>query len=234
MNRRRLWRGVGALLLAVIPTVLAPWVSAKMEGRALSGAPGILLFWQNAIHHTFDFETWQAALFMLGAAGLLVGLSVYRKSHTKTGLSIVVLDSPLPKWSIGAYGRTPVMFVHFRAQLAHTGAHSLKVVKVYLAGTKCVASFPPIVVAGPYDEPVQVHTGVRPILSNGRQEFTRRAVLVDQFGHKHQTEPIHFQPSPNPIHHPQAAIGCHFCGQPVAMEDLAESAALFAHKKCVR
>lgn len=46
-------------------------------------------------------------------------------------------------------GKTPAMFVHFHAQLAHTGPHSLKIVKVYLKGADSVASFPPIVVAGP-------------------------------------------------------------------------------------
>ncbi|MGB8477742.1 MAG: hypothetical protein WCE63_02740 [Acidobacteriaceae bacterium] len=236
MNWRKFWQGVGALLLALVPAIVAPWVGAKMEGLPLNGLPGILLFWNTAIQHKFSFETWQAALFLLSIVCLALIFRRYRKrqAKAKVGLNIVVIDSPPPSWYIGAVGKVPTMYVHFHAQLAHTGPRALRIVKIYLKGTDCVASFPPIVVTGSDDESVQVHTGVRPILSNNRQGFTRRAILVDQFGNKHQTEPICFQPSANPIPHALTPMGCHFCGQPVAMKDLAESAALFAHKKCVR
>ena len=234
MNWRKFWQVVGALLVALIPTVAAPWANAVMTGAPLNGVPGIVRFWKATIHHSFGFELWQAVVSLAVVVSLVFAFRAYRKRHSKTGLSIVVLSSPAPRWSIGANGKTPVMFVHFHAQLAHTCAHALKIVKIYLKGTECVASFPPILVAGPYDESVSVHTGVRPILSKGQQRFTRRAILVDQFGDKHRTEPICFQPSANPIPYALTAIGCHFCGQPVAMEDLAESAAVFAHRKCVR
>jgi hypothetical protein len=234
MNWHKFRQGLGALALALIPTVVAPWVNAVATSTPLNGVPGIVRFWNGVIHRNLSFELWQAVVILAAIAGFVFAARAYRKRHTKTSLSIVVMSLPPPQWNIGAYGKTPVMFTNFQAQLAHTGPHSLKIVKVYLKGTKCVASFPSFVVAGPYDEPVQIHTGVRPILSNGKKRFTRRVILVDQFGNKHQTEPICFESSPSPVPHALTPMGCHFCGQPVAMEDLAESASLFAHKSCVR
>lgn len=234
MNWRKFWQWVGALLLALIPVLVAPWVNAAATGTPLNGVSGIVRFWKAAIHRPFGFELWQAVVFLAVVASLALAFRAYGKRHSKTGLSIVVLSSPPPRWSIGAHGRTPVMFVHFRAQLAHTGPHALRIVEVYLQGTDCMASLGETVVTGPYDAPVTVHTGVRPILSDGHKTFARRAILVDQFGRKHRTEPIRFQPGPNPIPHALTALSCHFCGQPVAVEDLAESAALFAHRKCIR
>jgi len=234
MNWRKIWNWVGALLLALIPVLVAPWVNAAATGTPLNGVPGIARFWKAAIHRSLHFELWQVVVFLAVVAALALAFRAYGKRRSKTGLSIVVLSSPPPRWTIGAYAKTPVMFVHFHAQFAHREPHALRIVKIYLKGTECVAGFPEIVVTGPHDESVTVHTGVRPILSKPQKSFVRRAILVDQFGHKHRTEPICFEPGPNPIPHALTALSCHFCGQPVAMEDLAESAALFAHRKCVR
>jgi hypothetical protein len=236
MNWRKFWHGVGVLLLALIPTVVAPWVDAEMKGIPLNGMPGIARFWLAAARRSFSFELWQVILFVTAVTAVASALSIrmVKSRRSKPGLSIVILNSPAPSWSIGANGQMPVMFVHFYAQLAHTGPHALRLVKVYLKGTDSVVSFPPIVVTGPYDDAAQIHTGVRPILVNGRRAFTRHAIFVDQFGNRYRTDPICFQPSANPIPHALTAMRCHFCGEPVAMEELAESAALYAHKGCVR
>jgi hypothetical protein len=133
--------------------------------------------------------------------------------------------------------QTPVMTVSFRAQLAHTGKHSLKIVKGYLEGTECVIFYSDLIVAGPYDEAVMVHFGVRPIIARDGEAITRRIVLVDQFGNAHRTKRIRIEPGRHPVPNPLQAgnpIQCWFCRKTIALEDLAETSAVPAHRTCIK
>jgi hypothetical protein len=224
------------LFVAGIGWFAAPYVKSKMEGTPLNGVPGILLFWKRTLAQPLPLWVVVAAI-GITAVVLTVVLRKRGGSNTKTFLSVVILPTPPPRWSIGAMGTVPYLSVHFHARLAHRADHSLEIVKGYLKGTESVAPFLPLTVAGPYDPSVMVHIGVRPILVKDGQSFTRRVEFVDQFGKKHPTEPITFNPSrPHPHGFGQAGvqINCLICGKSIAMEDLSETAAFPVHKRCVK
>jgi hypothetical protein len=157
----------------------------------------------------------------------------------KTALSIIVLTAPEPKWHIGANGKEPMLNLTIHANLAHNSDVPLKIVQAYLKGTKPYGVFFPFIVAGPYDEPSIIHFSVRPIIVKGVDKLTRRVVLVDQFGGQHVTAPVTFSTVPvepwrRGMTDANPTIKCHICGQPISMMDLHESAAIPAHKQCVK
>jgi len=154
-------------------------------------------------------------------------------------LSVIVLTAPEPKWHVGAMGKEPVLCLTIHANLAHKSDIPLKIVQAYLKGTKPVGVFMPFIVAGPYDEPSIIHFSVRPIIVEGLNKLTRKVVLVDQFGNEHVTKPVTFSTVPvepwrRGLTEEEQTIKCHICHKPVSMMDLHESAAIPAHKSCVR
>jgi hypothetical protein len=105
-----------------------------------------------------------------------------KKGISKADLRVVVLPTPEPRWGIGAMKNVPYLSIHFHARLAHQENYSLEIVKAYLEGRTCVAPFPPVVVAGPYDPSTMIHFGLHPILVEDGESVTRRVILIDQFG----------------------------------------------------
>lgn len=157
----------------------------------------------------------------------------------KVSLSVIVSTAPEPKWHIGAMGKTPMLNLTIHANLAHKSEESVKIVQGYLKGTKPVGVFFSFFVAGPYDPPSVIHFSVRPIIVKGLDKLTRRVVLVDQFGGKHITRPVTFstvtvEPYRRGMLDESSTIKCHVCDQPVSMTDLHESAAMAAHKSCIK
>jgi hypothetical protein len=157
----------------------------------------------------------------------------------KTVLSVVVLTAPEPKWHVGAMGKEPMLNLTIHANLAHKSEVSLKIVQVYLKGTKPCGVFFPLFVTGPYDEPSIIHLSVRPVIVKGLDKLTRRIVLVDQFGGEHVTAPVTFStvpvdPARRGVTAENPTIKCHVCDQPVSMMELHESAAIPAHKRCIK
>jgi len=224
------------LIVAAIGWFAAPYVKAKMEGTPLNGMPGILSFWKRVLTQPVPLALLLAAIGVT-AVVLTLLLGKRRMSAEKPTLSVVILPTPPPRWSIGAMATVPFLSLHFHARLAHRAGQSLEIVKGYLKGTECVAPFMPLIVAGAFDPSTMIHIGVRPILVRDGESFTRRVVLIDQFGTKHVTEPITFFPSkPHPHGFSQAGtpINCLICGKTIAMEDLSDSAAIPVHKACVK
>jgi hypothetical protein len=177
------------------------------------------------------------ALVVLVAVALTLFMRKWRGNNTKHDLSVVVLPTPPPRWSIGAMKDVPYLSLHFHARLAHTHEHPLEIVNGYLEGTEGVAPFPPLFVSGRFDGSTMIHLGVRPILADSGNGISRRVVLIDQFGKKHRTNKLTFRESqqPNTRFGPNlSAIACFFCGKSIAMEELHESAAIPAHKNCVK
>ena len=133
----------------------------------------------------------------------------------------------------------PTLNLTIHANLAHKSDESVKIVQAYLKGTKPFGVFFPFIVAGPYDEPSLIHFSVRPVIVKGLNKLTRRVVLVDQFGGKHVTEPVTFstiavEPWRRGMADAGSTLKCHVCDQPISMMELHESAAMPAHKKCVK
>jgi hypothetical protein len=158
---------------------------------------------------------------------------------TKTALSIIVLTAPQPKWHIGAMAREPMLHLSMHANLAHKSDVSLIIVQAYLKGTKPCGPFFPITVAGPYDGPSMIHFMVRPIIVTGLDKLTRRAVLVDQFGAKHVTEPVTFSTVPiepwrRGMRDESQTIKCFICDEQISMIELHETAAFPAHRRCIK
>jgi hypothetical protein len=83
-----------------------------------------------------------------------------KKGISKADLRVVVLPTPEPRCGIGAMKNVPYLSIHFHARLAHQENYSLEIVKAYLEGRTCVAPFPPVVVAGPYDPSTMIHFGL--------------------------------------------------------------------------
>jgi hypothetical protein len=157
----------------------------------------------------------------------------------KTALSVIVLTAPEPKWHIGAKGKEPMLNLTIHVNLAHTSDIPLKIVQAYLKGTKPYGVFFQFIVGGPYDEPSIIHFYVRPIIVKGLDKLTRRVVLVDQFGGEHVTAPVTFSTIPvepwrRGVTDASQTLKCHICDQPISMMDLHESAAIPAHKRCIR
>jgi hypothetical protein len=155
-------------------------------------------------------------------------------SSSKADLRIVVLPTPEPRWGIGAMKDVPFMSIHFHARLAHRENYSLEIVKAYLEGATCVAPFPSIVVAGPYDPSTMMHFGIRPILVKDGESVTRRVVLIDQFGNKHLTGKITFESATAQAERFGPAPTCFFCRGAIAVEDLHRAGEVPAHKRCVK
>jgi hypothetical protein len=171
--------------------------------------------------------------------GLRRAVGMAPAQSKKMSLSVIVLTAPEPKWHIGAMGKTPMLNLTIHANLAHKSEESVKIVQAYLKGTKPVGVFFPFFVAGPYDPPSVIHFSVRPIIVKGLDKLTRRVVLVDQFGGKHITRPVTFstvtvEPYRRGMLDESSTIKCHVCDQPVSMTDLHESAAMAAHKSCIK
>ena len=237
MNWRRPAKLSIAALSVFFGAIVTAWVNAKMTGAPLNGLPGIFHFWSGIFRRSAP--VWLVCVLLaLVVAGCGFWITIHTKrARGKVDLRIVVLSTPTPRWNIGAMGQVPVMMVSFHAQLAHKAELSLQIVKGYLSGTECVTPFIPLVVTGPHDSSVMVHFGVRPIPARDGQSIVRRAVLVDQFGDKHRTGRIRFDPGPRlavGFNTGSTAISCFFCRKPIAMEDLAESSAVPAHKSCIR
>jgi hypothetical protein len=157
----------------------------------------------------------------------------------KVSLSVIVLTAPEPKWHVGAMGKIPMLNLTIHANLAHKSEESVKIVQAYLKGTKPVGVFFPFFVAGPYDPPSLIHFSVRPIIVKGLDRLTRRIVLIDQFGGKHITEPVTFstipvEPARRGVTDESCTVKCHICDQPISMMDLHETAAIPAHKSCIK
>ncbi len=237
MDWRKLIKLATAGFSVLFAAVVAAWVNATMTGTPLNGIPGIVQFWKRVLQGLVPL--WFALVFVSVVLVVCVlWFAVFKKRmEAKVHLSIVALSTPPPRWHIGAMAQTPVMNVSLHAQLAHTGKHSLKIVKGYLEGTECVAPFMPLIVAGPYDESVMVHFGVRPIVAKDGQTITRRIVLMDQFGKAHRTKRIRIEPG----HHTASQfsssgnpIQCWFCKGTIALEELAETSVVPAHKSCIK
>jgi hypothetical protein len=65
----------------------------------------------------------------------------------------------------------------------------------------------------------------------------RKVVLVDQFGGEHWTKELEFLPGNQPrerFNSEGNPIQCFFCREPISMMELSETAAIPAHKKCVK
>jgi hypothetical protein len=237
MNWRKLMKPAIAAFSVVFTAVVTAWVNAEMAGTPLNGMPGIVRFWKRVL--LGSVPVWLAFVFIAAALACCVlwFLAYKKRTQGKVRLSIVVLSTPPPRWQIGAMAQTPCMNVSLHAQLAHLAKHSLIIVKGYLVGTECVAPFMPVTVTGPYDESVMVHFGVRPILAKDGQAITRRIVLVDQFGNAHRTNPIRIEPgrhSASQFSTSGNPIQCWFCRKVIALEELAETSAVPAHKSCIK
>lgn len=234
------WRWLTKTVTAVISTALlasvTAWVTAKLTGTPLNGVPGILQFWKRMFIHAVP--VWVAGILVIVAAALTVLWAVRQRarSRRKVDLRIVVLPTPPPRWSIGAVANVPVMFLHFHARLAHARERSLEIVKGYLEGTQCAAAFPSVVVTGPFDQSQMVHFGVRPIAARPGKALSGRVILVDQFGDRHRSEKITFQPAPEPVRsgQPSSTVTCFFCRGAVAVEDRWDTSVGPVHKACVR
>jgi hypothetical protein len=234
---RKFLKALGALVIPAISWVVAPIIKAKLDGSQLNGLSGIVRFWKELLSQ--EIPLWAVLILVVLAASIatLVILSWKTKPTGKTDLRIVVLPTPEPRWGIAAHGNTPTLNLHFLAQLAHRAEGSLQIVKAFLEGTKPAFAFLPIVVAGPYDEPQMIHLGVRPIIAKPGKVLRRRVILVDQFGDKHRTETISFQPIANDVRQFQGGaseIRCHFCGRSVSIEELSESSHVAAHRACIK
>lgn len=237
MNWRKLVKPAIAALSVLFGAVVTALVNAVITGTPLNGMPGIVQFWKRVLQGSVP--VWLALfLLVVAIAGCAVWFLVARKKgRQKVDLSIVVLSTPPPRWHIGAMAQTPFMNVSIHAQLAHMAGHSLILVKGYLEGTECVAPFMPVTVAGPYDPSVMIHFGVRPIPAKDGEAITRRIVLVDQFGNAHRTKRIRIEPghhSPTQFSSSGNPILCWFCRKAIALEDLAETSAVPAHKACIK
>jgi hypothetical protein len=232
--RKILQTFVSSLIVGVIGWFGAPYVKSKMEGTPLNGVSGILSFWKRVFNHPIPMWSVLGAIVVLATTVILV--TRLRKGRSKKAdLKIVVLPTPEPRWSIGAFGTVPYMSLSFHARLAHREDYSLEIVKGYLEGTTCSAPFMPFIVAGPYDNSTTVHLGVRPIMVKDGESITGRIILVDQFGNGHRTEKITFRASSQPAGRFGATpITCFFCRGVIAMEDLHEAASIPAHKGCVK
>ena len=132
----------------------------------------------------------------------------------------------------------PYLSIMVHANLAHRAQESLQIVNAHLQRTTCTAPFFPVVVAGPYDPPVMMHFGVRPILAKEGKPLRCRMILVDQFGDEHKSEPITFLPPltspPNRFGSENALIKCHVCQGPIALGELFEGAHIPAHRTCIK
>ncbi len=230
-------KAAGAVLSAILVAAVTAWINAKMAGTPLNGMPGIIRFWKKVFQGSVPVWFVLIVVVFLAAACLLWFAASRKKTGEKVKPGIVVLSTPPPRWSIGAMGEVPVMNISLHMRMAHMAEYSLEIVKAYLEGTDCVAPFFPQVVTGPYDPSVMIHFGVRPILAKDGEAFARKIVLLDQFGNKHRTERIRFQPSPktSPGFAPGGTpLRCMFCQGTIAMEELADFASVPAHKQCIR
>jgi hypothetical protein len=191
-------------------------------------------FWKGIV--TRPVPTWSAiAAVLLAIVFFVVVMRRNKGSSIKADLRIVVLPTPEPRWGIGAMKDVPYLSIHLHARLAHQESYSVEIVKAYLEGTTCVAPFPSIIVAGPYDPSTMIHFGVHPVLVDYGESITRRVVLIDQFGNKHVTEKVTFKPSNAPASRFGATpVKCFFCGDTIALEELDEASAVPSHKRCVK
>jgi hypothetical protein len=235
--RKHAIAGSSALFAAVVTAWVGAWVNAKMTGTPLNGVPGIIQFWKGVF--LGPVPVWLVLILLVSVvSGCFLWFTWYKKrARQGVDLRIVVLSTPPPRWHIGAKAQVPFMSISFHAQMAHMAGHSLQIVKGYLEGTECVAPFIPLVVAGPHDPSTMVHFGVRPILAHDGQSVARRVVLVDQFGNKHRTERIRFEPSSQPATRFSSggnAVLCWFCQETIAAEELSEASAVPAHKACIK
>lgn len=235
MDWRKIGKALGALALTVVGWFLAPIIASLVNGTPVNWLRGTWAFWKGVI--ILPIPAWAVVLILGVVVALIVVISRWRKHRSdKTDLRIVVLPTPSPRWAVGAFGDVPVLNLTVHANLAHRSADSLKIVSGYLRGTVCEAPFFPLVVAGQYDESQMIHFGVRPIIAKEGHKLSRSMVLVDQFGHKHTTEPIVFLPTPVTSRSTigDALANCFFCHQPVQPQDLFNGAALPAHRNCIR
>ena len=236
MDWPRLRKVVAAVALPAVGWVGAPLVKSWLEGTPLKGLHGTWEFWSKEAAQ--PIPAWAGALALALGCVAVVSINKWRKRlRDKTDLRIVVLPAPPPGWGMGAMGNVPYLSAHLHVRLAHRSETSLEIVNGYLEGTTPEAPFLPFIVAGPYDPSHTVHLGVRPIVAAEGKSLTRRVVLVDQFGDKHRTEKVTFRPTTNPSEHFGSGnnpTNCHFCHQPIALEELAAAGAMPAHKKCIR
>lgn len=233
---REFLKVLGALVIPAIGWVVAPIIKAKLDGSPLNGLAGIIEFWKGFLGQ--GIPLWAVILVLLVVAiAIIVTVRLRNKPPGTTDLRIVVLPTPVPRWGIGALANTPTLNLTFHAKLSHRAQGSLQIVKAYLDGTQPASPFIPLTIAGPYDESQVIHLGVRPIAAKTGKPLKRRVILVDQFGDKHRTEAITFQPTVNDVRRFQSGtseIKCHFCGRSIAMEDLSESSHVAAHRACIK
>jgi len=233
---RKVLKAVGSLLVPAIGWLAAPIIKAKLDGSPLNGLTGIIEFWRKLFGQAIPL--WAVLLVLMAVAiATVVIVRLKNKPSGKTDLRIVVLPMPEPRWGIAAVGNTPTLNLTFHANLAHRAHGSLQIVKAYLEGTQPAFPFIPLVVAGPYEEAQVIHLGVRPIVAKPGGALRRRVILVDQFGDKHRTEAITFQPTVNDVRRFQSGaseIKCHVCGRSIAMEELSESSHVAAHRACIK
>jgi hypothetical protein len=226
----REWTWIAGPTIGIVGWIAAPIIKAKIDGTS----PGIFPSLKNAI--AAPLPAWET--FLLVCAAVAVTFVALRQRKKKANLSIIVLPSFKPMWSIGAQATTPFMSFHFQARMATTEDHSLEIVKVYLKGMTPVVLFSQIVVAGRYDPPCMVHFAARPILANPGKEFTGRVVLIDQYGDQHITERITFCDNPHPPEtfgfREGATVNCLICRKEISIEDLHPSASIPAHRQCVK
>lgn len=236
MDWPRLRKIVGAIALSAIGWIGGPVVKSWLDGTPLNGIQGMWTFWRRA--GTQPIPAWIGVLAVAVSCLAVIGINKWRnRSRDKPDLRIVVLPTPPPRWGIGAMGDVPYLSASLHARLAHRSEVALEIVNGYLEGTASEAPFIPFIVAGPYDPPQMIHVGVRPIVVGEGRSLKRRVVLVDQFGNRHCTQKVTFRPTTNPPERFGSGnnpINCHFCHQPVALEELAGAAAMPAHRNCIR
>ncbi len=113
---------------------------------------------------------------------------------------------------------------------AHTEKGLTLIIKrAYLKGTEEAVMFP-IIVPGPYEEPVQVHLTVTPVVAESGKKLKGKVVFVDQFNESHVSEELTFLPNPHPV---SGMSTCHFCGKQIESGDQAPEGAVYAHKTCI-
>lgn len=232
-----IWKTVIAVCSVLFTAAATAWINAELEGHDLKGIPGIIQFWQKVARS--PIPVWETALIVcVSVAGLVIGFFIWqRHAKKKVDLRITVLNSPPPRWHVGARAREPFIAITFRAQLAHQANHSLRITECYLEGTTCMTLFSPVVVTGPYDEPQAIYCAVQPVFAKDGQPISRRIVLVDQFGNTHKTKKrVRFEPGHHDatqFSHGGNPIVCWFCQQTIALEEFSESSSVPAHKACI-
>ena len=234
MRRPQSLQWLAPLALTVLGWLLAPFIDAKLKGTPLNGLPGIASFWKALLRYPIPAWAIFAAILLTFATKATI-YWLRTRNTKKSDLRIVVLSSPPARWAISGKANVPYMSVSFNARFATKREHSLEIVKGYLQGTECIAEFLPIVVAWPSGCSAVVQMRVRPPLAKEGQNVTRRAILVDQFGEEHLTEPITFEWAKSCLPDLLRAIPitCFVCSKPIALEELSELTPNPAHKRCV-